>query len=105
MPTPTENRKRWPERYGRKVPEPNARQRAVLSKLAELGAERAELVSRKAYTTTAGRVRLDKIYDQIRQQIERGAELRLLHDEMREQVGVNSTAYYKIKNGRTGSGS
>lgn len=105
MPTPTESRKSWPKRYGRRVEEPNARQRKVLDALAELGAQRAELASRKAYMTSSGRQELDKIYTAIRRQIGRGVELGIVHEVMREQVGVNPSAYYKIKNGRTGSGS
>jgi len=102
MPTPTESRKSWPERYGRRVAEPNARQRKVLDALSELGARRAELASRKAYMTSAGRKELDSIYGAIRKQIERGVTLGIGHEQMRERVGVNSSAYYKIKSGRTG---
>jgi hypothetical protein len=99
--TPTSTRKSWPKQYGKRVAEPNARQRAVLEALGELGRERAELVGRKAYMTSSGRRAYDQIIGKIRKQIDRGVELGLGHEQMRENVGVNRSAYYKIKGGRT----
>jgi hypothetical protein len=101
MPTPIESRQSWPKRYGKWVEQPNARQATVLEQLARLGAERAPLVARKAYMTSQGRKEYDPIIRKIRKAIERGVALGLGHDQMRAQVGVNSTAYYKIKGGRT----
>ena len=85
------------------MPELSAPHRAVLDKLTELGAERAPLVARRAYMRSDGRAALDKIYVKARKLIERGVELQLLHDEMRERLGVSSAAYYKIKSGETGA--
>lgn len=104
MPTPVESRTSWPRHYGKRVAEPNARQRRVLEQLAVLTIERRELVSRKAYMTSAGRYDYDRVIAGIRRQIEKGVELGMGHEQMREALGVTSTAYYKIKSGRTGSG-
>ena len=104
MPTPVESRTSWPRHYGKRVAEPNARQRDVLDRLAELTAKRRELTSRKAYMTSSGRTELDSIYTAIRRRIERGVELGIGHEQMREALELTSTAYYKIKSGRTGSG-
>jgi hypothetical protein len=99
--TPVSTRKSWPKQYGKRVEQPNVRQATVLSRLGELGTERADLVARKAYMTSSGRREYDQVIRKIRQTIERGVELGLGHEQMRENVGVNRSAYYKIKGGRT----
>lgn len=99
--TPTSTRKSWPKQYGKRVEQPNARQRVVLEALDELGRKRADLVGRKAYMTSSGRREYDQVIGKIRKQIDRGVELGLGHEQMRENVGVNKSAYYKIKGGRT----
>lgn len=103
MPTPVESRTSWPRHYGKRVTEPNARQRDVLSRLAELTAPRRELVSRKAYMTATGREEYDRVLADIRKLIERGVKLGIGHEQMREALEITSTAYYKIKSGKTGS--
>jgi len=99
--TPTSTRKSWPKQYGKRVEQPNVRQATVLEQLAELGAERAEIVARKGYMTSAGRHNYDQVIRKIRKTIDRGVELGLGHEQMRGCVGVNKSAYYKIKGGRT----
>lgn len=84
------------------VERPNARQQRVLDQLGELGERRAELTARKAYMTTPGRLELDKIYAELRSLIARGGLAGLGNLQMRDQLGVTSTAYYKIKGHRTG---
>lgn len=91
-------------RWTKWVEQPNAEQQAVLDALATLGDERAELTHRKAYTSTSGRLRLDEIYAELRKLIEDGVKVRLGHEQMRERLGVASSAYYRIKGGRTGTG-
>jgi hypothetical protein len=91
-------------RWTKHVAQPNARQQRVLDGLAEHGGRRGELVARKAYTTTAGRIELDRIYAKLRELIERGEQAGLGNVQMRETLGVNSSAYFKIKRGATGSG-
>jgi hypothetical protein len=88
-------------RWTKWVEQPNPRQRAVLEALAELGRERAELVAHRAYMTSSGRRAYDQVIGKIRVKIDKGVELGLGHEQLREQVGVNSTAYYKIKGFRT----
>lgn len=108
MSTPIEGRRAgagWPKRYGKRVEQPNARQAYALKCLGELGQERADLVEHKAYMTSQGRRDYDRVLAGIRKWIDKGVALGLGHEQLREQVGVNSTAYYKIKSGRTGSGS
>jgi Mn-containing catalase len=83
------------------VDRPNARQATVLEQLAQLGGERGEIVARKGYMTSAGRHNYDQVIRKIRKTIERGVELGLGHEQMRAQVGVTSSAYYKITGGRT----
>ena|SRR5688500_4368258 len=99
--TPASTRQSWPKRYGKRVEQPNARQATVLEQLAELGSERAELAIRKAYMTSVGRHNYDQVIRKIRKAIEQGVGLGLGHEQMREQLGVTSSAYYKIKGGRT----
>jgi hypothetical protein len=103
MPTPVESRTSWPRHYGKRVEQPNARQRDVLARLAELTVPRRELVSRKAYMTATGREEYDRVLTKIRAQIERGVGLGIGHEQMREALELTSTAYYKIKSGKTGS--
>lgn len=103
MPTPVESRKSWPKRYGKWVEQPNGKQTAVLERLAELGRKRAALVEHKSYMTSAGRQEYDQVLAGIRRQITKGVELGIGHEQMREQVGVTSSAYYRIKSGKTGS--
>lgn len=78
------------------------RQEAVLSKLGALGSERAPLVARRAYMTTDGRLRLDKIYTQARDLIEKGEQLKVRKLDMQDALGVSGAAFYKIKSGQTG---
>lgn len=87
-----------PERpdYGR-------REQTVLDKLAELGSERAQLQARRAYMRPDGRVRLTKIYDEIRKLITRADELKIQSLDMQDALGVSPAAFYKIKNGLTGT--
>jgi len=105
MPTPIEGRRTgagWPKRYGKRVEQPNGRQAYVLKCLSELGRKRAELVEHKSYMTSAGRREYDQVLAGLRRHIAKGVELGLGHTQMREQVGVTETAYYKIKSGKTG---
>jgi hypothetical protein len=89
-------------RWTKWVERPNAKQATVLEELARLGAERAELTSRKAYMTSAGRHNYDQVLAGIRKLIAQGGMLGLGNIQMREQLGITSTAYYKIKGHRTG---
>lgn len=88
-------------RWTKWVEQPNGRQAYVLKCLDELGRKRAELAGRKAYMTSTGRREYDRVIDGIRRQINKGVELGLGHEQMREHLGVVSSAYFKIKNGRT----
>lgn len=106
MSTPIEGRRAgsgWPGKYGKWIEHPSEEQAAILEQLAQLSDERADLTRRKAYTTTAGRLRLDEVYAQLRKLIYDGHELGIGHEQMRDWTGVTSTAYYKIKSGRTGN--
>lgn len=75
----------------------------VLAKLTALGDERAPLVARKAYMTTQGRRQLDRLYEQARELIARGAQLHIERADMMAALDVTSPAYYKIVNGQTGA--
>lgn len=72
-----------------------AKQEAVLDRLAELGAERKKITDSKAYTQTAGRLQLDKIYREIRKVLPRGERLGIRTLDMIDALGVTSAAFYK----------
>ena len=88
--------------YGRNITEPTGPQQDVLDKLADLGELRTEAV--KDRYTVSGRRRLDDLYADIRHQIDRGGELGMKQDVLREALGVSPNAYWKIKRAETGPG-
>ena len=90
---------------GREIDRPHygAEHHEILSQLAVLGAKRKPLADAKAYMTTLGRPRYNQIIAEIREVLARGYELDVWVIDMQHALGVTSPAWYKIKNGQTGS--
>ena len=80
-----------------------ARGEALLDRLERLGAERGELQRSRAYMTTDGRARLNKIYDKIRAEVPKGEKLGVRKVDMQDAVGLSSAAFYNILTGKTGA--
>lgn len=84
-------------------PNYGVQEQTLLDRLAELGSERAQLQAHRAYMRTEGRLRLDKIYEEVRWLIHQGHDLKIQNLDMQDALGVSPAAFYKIKNGITGS--
>lgn len=83
-------------------PNYNARQEAVLDRLGELGVERGELQSTRAYMTTEGRAAYNSVLGKIRTDIAKAQRLDIRKIDMQDALGLSSAAFYKILTGQTG---
>lgn len=69
-------------------------QSSTLDRLSELGAERKKITDVKGYTTTAGRLRLDEVYAEIRALIAAGRRKGIQARDMIDALGITSAAFY-----------
>lgn len=67
----------------------------ILDRLGELGAEAKVLRETKAYTRTDGRLRLDRIYAEIRSRIPVADKLGIRTLDVVDALGITSAAFYK----------
>ena len=79
------------------------RQEALLARLEDLGAQRAELYRARAYMSATGRPEYDQVLAQIRKILESEPAATIRVSDLAQALRVSSAAYYKILNGQTGS--
>lgn len=84
-------------------PEYGPQEQDLLDRMAELGAERAELQAHRAYMSASGRPRYNLVLANIRELIDQASELKIQSIDMQDALQVSPAAFYKIKNGLTGS--